>query len=61
MCFARGGNHKVRQIAIVIEAKMKLDSTFGLRVSCPWKDGKAQLNGCRIHQNQSVHPGQFEL
>ena len=59
--FACSGNHEVWQIAIVIEAKMKLESAFGLRVSCPRKDVKAQLNGCRIHQNQAVHPGQFEL
>ncbi len=56
-----GYRREVWQIAIVIEAKMKLESAFGLRVSCPWKDIKAQLNGCRIHQNQAVNPGQFEL
>ena len=61
MFFACSGNHEVWQIAIVIETKMKLESAFGLRVSCPWKDVKAQLNCCRIHQNQAVHPGQFEL
>ena len=57
MYFACSSNHEVRQIAIVIEAKMKLESAFGLRVSCPWKDIEAQLNGCRILQNQAVYPG----
>ena len=61
MFFARGGNHEVWQVAIIIKPKMKLESAFGLRVSCQWKDVKAQLNGCRVHQNQAIHPGEFEL
>ena len=61
MYFACSGNHEVWQITIVIESKMKLNSAFGLRIICPWEDVKTQLNGCRIHQNQAVHPGQFEL
>ena len=43
------------------ERRISQMSVYCMRVSCPWKDVKAQLNGCRIHQNQAVHPGQFEL
>jgi hypothetical protein len=52
---------KRREVAIVIQKKMKLDGSFGAPKLGPIKYSQAQINGGRIHADQFVFKPELSL
>jgi hypothetical protein len=56
-----GDDRKGREVAIVIQKKMKLDGSFGPPELGPIKHFQAQINGAGIHADQFVLEPEFPL